>query len=258
MEERKQKEREFHNLLQKKHSEDRRSSDKFYSIVRRSDALMKSWVRARSENRWALDYGCGDGSYTILMAKGGAQAVGIDISDVSLQNAKKCAVQEGIDRRAQFLVMDCESLAFADNSFDIIVSRAILHHLDLDKALAELARVVKKEGAIICIEALADNPLIQMYRRITPNERTEWEIDHVLRAKDLKVAKTYFGKVDVKFFHLFTLAAVPFRNSRIFKALLSVLEIADSVALRLPFLKRMGWQMVFVLSEPNNALANPE
>lgn len=254
MESRKQKEREFHNVLQQKGSDGARSSNKFYSVVRRSDAFMKDWLRGHCRNRWALDYGCGDGSYTILMAKSEAHAIGIDISDVSLHRAKESAALAGAVENAHFFVMDCESLAFADSAFDIIVVRAILHHLELDKALAELARVLKKDGQVICIEALADNPLIQLYRRMTKKDRTEWEAEHLLRVKDLRVVARYFGRVDVRFYHLCNLAAVPFRNTRIFERLLGWLEAIDSVVLRVPFVKRMAWQVALVLGDPNKSL----
>ncbi len=254
MEERKQKEREFHNqLLSDEQDPGARPSNKFYSIARRNKRFIEDWVISRSRNASVLDYGCGDGSCAILVAKHGAFAVGIDISDVAIHNAKQSAARQELDGKAHFLIMDCESLGFPDNTFDLIVIRAILHHLKLDKALSELVRVLKKDGVMICAEGLADNPLIQLYRRMTPAERTEWEIDHLLRVKDLKTIKRYFGKAETRFFHLATLAAVPFRNTPIFRPLLGLLEAVDSVALRVPLVQRLAWQAVLVLERPNKA-----
>ncbi len=256
MEERKKKEREFHNRLMDESIRGHRPSNKFYSVVRRSRKLMDDWLQAQSQGRWALDFGCGDGSTTIELAQNGAQAVGIDISDKSLLEAKNSAAVKGVQDKAHFLVMDGENLGFTDDSFDIIVVRAILHHLDLDRALRELARVLKKDGTILCHEALADNPLIRFYRRRTPDERTAWEVDHLLHASDLKVAKRYFDKVDAQFFHFFVLAAVPFRKTRVFNGLLRVLEALDSFFLRLPLMKRLAWQTAFTLAEPKKVARN--
>jgi hypothetical protein len=53
-----------------------------------------------------------------------------------------------------------------------------------------------------------------------------------------------------EFFHLATLAAVPFRNTRLFEPLRNGLEAVDSLLLRVPGLKWQAWMVVFVLSEP--------
>lgn len=68
------------------------------------------------------------------------------------------------------------------------------------------------------------------------------------------MAESYFGKVDTRFFHLATLAAVPFRKLAIFNPMLDLLEAIDSVLLKIPFLKWKAWQVVFVLSEPKKLL----
>jgi hypothetical protein len=73
---------------------------------------------------------------------------------------------------------------------------------------------------------------------------------HILRRSSFKIAESYFGRIEMKFFHLFSLFAVPFRNIPLFGPLLAVLELLDDVMLRVPRLKWQAWQTVFVLSEP--------
>ena len=255
MELRKEKEREFHNLMRADEGrlDATRSNKKFYSITRQSKAFMEDWLLERCKNKKVLDYGCGNGYFTLLAAKAGADAVGIDISDVSVENGQTEAARSGLNGKAQFKVMDCEALEFEDDSFDLIVVSGVLHHLDLDKAFKEMARVLKPEGAIICNEGLADNPLLRMYRRRTPHLRTAWEAEHIMRVRDLKLAARYFGRVDTRFYHLFTIVAVPFRNTRMFGGILATLEAVDAVALRVPFVRSQAWQMIFVLSQPNKA-----
>ena len=68
--------------------------------------------------------------------------------------------------------------------------------------------------------------------------------------ESLKEAENYFGKVETRFFHLATLAAVPFRNLPVFNFILSLLEAVDGVLLKTPILKWLAWQIVFVLSQP--------
>ena len=146
--------------------------------------------------------------------------------------------------------MDAEKLEFEKNFFDIIVCSGVLHHLSLQRAYSELARVLKPDGEIICNEPLIHNPIFQLYRRMTPHLRTKWEMEHILSKNDIKLAKEYFGKVETKFFHLATLLAVPFRNFSIFNPLLTFFEWVDSILLRLPLIQWLSWQIVFILSKP--------
>ena len=256
MEPRKQKEREFHNrrveASQKDESIYQRltSNKKFYSITRKSRDFIHQWILQRCKNKRVLDYCCGIGNFTCSIAKNSAQTVGIDISEMSIKTCRQRAIDEKVDQKVSFLVMDAENLEFGNGSFDIIVCMGVLHHLDIQKAYAELARVLKPSGEIICAEPLAYNPLIQLYRKMTPHLRTEWEAEHILTRSSIKSAKKYFGKVETRFFHLAALAAVPFRNLPVFNFILSILEAIDSILLKIPILKWQAWQIVFILSQP--------
>ena len=80
--------------------------------------------------------------------------------------------------------------------------------------------------------------------------RTSWEIDHILKMKDVRLARKFFSRIEVRFFNLFTLLAVPFRKRRGFSTILGALEALDSVALQIPLVRSQAWQVGFVLSEP--------
>ena len=54
----------------------------------------------------------------------------------------------------------------------------------------------------------------------------------------------------MRFFHLATLGAVPFRNTLLFKPILKLAEVVDTVLLRIPLVQWLSWQIVFILSEP--------
>jgi SAM-dependent methyltransferase len=72
-------------------------------------------------------------------------------------------------------------LDYPDGSFDIIVGFAILHHLDLSKAMPEMFRVMKKGSSAFFAEPLGTNPIINLYRKLTPQYRTEDEKPLILR-----------------------------------------------------------------------------
>lgn len=257
MEERKRKEIEFHNMRERERMRldeesflKKHSNKKYYSIIKKSREYYLQWIRSRCRGKRVLDYCCGLGEISVELAKHGAIVQGIDISDESVSTAQKVATAAGLSDVTKFDVMDAENLAFDDNTFDIIVCSGVLHHLDLKYAYSELARVLRPDGEIICIEALGYNPLINLYRHRTLHIRTAWEADHILTLREVRWARAYFKGVRVRYFHLFSLLAVPFRNTAIFRPLLAILEWVDAVVLRVPGIKLMAWQMIFELKEP--------
>jgi len=257
MTDRKQEEAKFHDMLrdpalaqnQQLHAR-LTANRKYYSVARKSRQFYERWLIEHSAGRRVLEYGCGNGQLSLLAAKHGAETVGVDISEVSVENARREAARQGLADRARFHVMDCEALQLEDNSFDVVCESGVLHHLDLRKAMPEIARVVKPGGYVICAEALRHNPIIQLYRRLTPQLRTAWETEHILRRGDILVAKRWFGRIEMRFFHLASLAAVPLRETPLFRPVLSALEFVDDFVLRLPLIKWQAWQVVYVLSEP--------
>jgi SAM-dependent methyltransferase len=255
LEQRKLVEAEFHDLLRNPALQENpelyaklTSNKKWYSVARKSREFVKEYLRQHSRGAKALDYACGDGLFTFQMAEAGADVFGIDISPVSVSNAAREAEERGIP--AKLSVMDCENLEFADNTFDLINVSGVLHHLDVKRAYSEMARVLKPTGTILCVEALRHNPIFHAYRMLTPHLRTAYEARHILRRKDVLAAREYFGGLEWRFYHLASLAAVPFRETPVFEPVLSVLEAIDSALLKVTPIRWWAWQVAFVLSKP--------
>lgn len=253
---RKQQEAFFHDERERLREEDPGAykaitgNKKFYSITRQSRIYIERWLATRCPNHKLLDYCCGRGGSSIKAASYGAEVTGIDISEKSIQTSQQRAIKAGVDSKTSFLTMDAENLEFEDNTFDLIICSGVLHHLDVARAFPELSRVLKPSGEITCIEALGYNPLINWYRKRTPQMRTAWEADHILTLEEVDLAKQHFGTVKVKYFHLASLAAVPFRNLPIFDSVLLLLEGVDSILLSIPIIQKQAWQMIFTLSAP--------
>ncbi len=265
METRKQEEIEFHDRLRNGQFEQRWSLDaearvegdplwsnfKYYAIEGQSLDLVKRWLVERCQGTVVLDYCCGNGDDSLFVAKSGARrVVGIDLSAVSIENCRIRARSEGLEDRVEFRVMDAEALDFPDNSFDMAMEYGVLHHLELETAMCELARVLKPEGAMICTETLTHNPFIRMYRSRTPHLRTAWETEHIIGRRSFEIIGRHFGRIEMRFFHLATLAAVPLRSTWLFPIVLPALRAVDRVLLALPGLRWQAWQVVFRLSEP--------
>jgi len=227
------------------------SNQKFYSITSASEAYQQSWLRERCRpGTRVIDFACGNGENAIFAAQCGAESIGIDISPEGIENAGQNAQRAGVAGRCSFRVMDGEAMSFENDTFDIGVEYGALHHVDLDRALGELARVLKPGASMICTEALRHNPVIHAYRRRTPHLRTEWEVEHILGVESLDVVRKYFRSVDVRFFHLSVLAAVPFRRTPLFQPLRRFLDGVDRALLSSQAIGKYAWIMVFTMSEP--------
>ncbi len=262
MSDRKELEAEFHNAREADRSVmsegeflTKYSNKRFYAIAKKVRDHQDNILRAHAKGSKVLDYCCGPGETSLKLAKIGYASVnGIDISSEEIESARNRLSDSGYNNIAHFDVMDAENMTFEDDAFDVIVCNGVLHHLDMDAALPELARVLKPGGMVVAMEALGYNPIINVYRKMTPHLRTAWEVDHILTMAELKKSKKFFGKVSVKYFYLATLVAIPFARTPLFKPVMWLTEAIDSLLMRIPFVQMLAWQMVFTLESPKPKL----
>lgn len=118
--------------------------------------------------RRIVDFGCGSGANTALLAGRGAHVWGIDISEDLLRLAQRRLKVSGRDQEATFLAGSAHDMPFPDESIDVVFGMAILHHLDLDLVSREVRRVLKPGGRAIFKEPVRNSPLIRFARRLIP------------------------------------------------------------------------------------------
>lgn len=145
----------------------------------------------------------------------------------------------------KFQVMNAEKLTFTDNFFDVVFGVSILHHLELDSAFSQLRRVLIPGGKALFVEPLGHNPIINLYRRLTPDLRTEDE--HPLLLRDLEHMTNYFKKVRISYFNFLTILAIPFRDRKYFSKLYKILTFLDKKLFNLKFFRLFAWQIVIEL-----------
>jgi len=153
-----------------------------------------------------LDLGCGAGEAAVYFAAKGADAYAVDISDEMLKKTKELSVRHKVDLK--ICNMKSEVLDFENNFFDFVFGNGVLHHSDVESALSETARVLKKEGKAVFIEPLGYNPFIHLYRKLAKAVRTDNEAP--FRYHDLDCAKEYFSSVQYKYFWLSSLVIFMF------------------------------------------------
>ena len=95
----------------------------------------------------------------------------------------------------KFEIQDVHDMPYQDESFDLILARGVLHHLEINTGIDEISRVLKNDGKILFGEPLSGNPLIRLYRYLTPQLRTPDE--RPLSGKDIKFIKNSFDKVTI-------------------------------------------------------------
>lgn len=97
-----------------------------------------------------LDIGCGLGTQTRFMAKNGAAATGIDISETAIKKAREQLLKES-NLLANFIVGDVCKMPMPTASFEIAYDRGCYHHLSpkqRENYTKEVARVLAPKGLL--------------------------------------------------------------------------------------------------------------
>lgn len=119
----------------------------------------------------ALEIGCGTGNFTEMFVATGARIVAVDISADLLELAAKRGLPAD---RVSFLERQFEAIAFDDpeiarwatGGFDAVIGSSVLHHLDLDRALVAIARLLKPGGRLSFAEPNLLNPQVLAERKL--------------------------------------------------------------------------------------------
>lgn len=102
-----------------------------------------------------LDVATGTGDFALEAMKmiKPTQITGVDISEGMLNVGKQKMKKLGLDDRIFLQVGDSEDLPFEDNTFDsVIVAFGVRNFENLEKGLAEIHRVLSKNGTLVVLE----------------------------------------------------------------------------------------------------------
>lgn len=117
-----------------------------------------------------LEVGCGEGGNLANLAAAvrsdARLVVGMDLFE------RKVAFGQRQVATARFVCGDALALPFKDGSFDAVLCRDLLHHLeDRGPAIAELRRICKPGGDLWILEPNGRNPLMILLATVRPHER---------------------------------------------------------------------------------------
>jgi 2-polyprenyl-3-methyl-5-hydroxy-6-metoxy-1,4-benzoquinol methylase len=130
------------------------ANEKFYD--RAFDWILET-VRPLPDST-ILDVGCGVGAHSIRLARRGFRVIGCDFADAVLEVGRSRARQSGLEDRVTFLQKDILELSFPSESFEYVLCWGVLMHIpDVERALTQLARVLKPGGVLILSEGNQDS-----------------------------------------------------------------------------------------------------
>ncbi len=131
--------------------------------------------------RRVLDVGCGVGNDLSRFGRGGADVVGIDLAERSIELARQNFSQRGLP--GEFHVMNGERLDIPDDSFDMVYCHTVLHFTpNPERMVREIHRVLKPGGEAILM---------------TVNRRSWLNVMH-------RVAKVKIDHLDAPVFYSYT------------------------------------------------------
>jgi SAM-dependent methyltransferase len=174
------------------HAESTRLTGLFHHVFNcpntmRAERYLDRKVEEYSRGHNILDFGCYDGwMVPRLAAMQPASITGIDLSESGISDAIK-----KYGDLAKFHCGDAHATPFPNDSFDLVVGRSILHHLNFELGLKEVSRITRPGGHVVFTEPLYDNPASRLYRYLTPKARTHDE--KPLSQSQIRFADAFFG-----------------------------------------------------------------
>jgi SAM-dependent methyltransferase len=213
-----------------------------------------------------LDVGAGLGESSVYLALQGADVTTTDLSPGMVNAAVRLGELHGV--RLNGLVLSGEELGTPESTFDYVYIANTIHHVTDKRALfTQIRRTLKPGGRFFSWDPLAYNPVINVYRRMASQVRTEDESP--LRMADVALAREFFPDTRHREFWIASLAlflkyyladGVHPNEDRYWKRIYretsaglgwwTPLRALDSVLTRTPGLSLLAWNMVMWGTKP--------
>lgn len=211
--------------------------ENFYTHAQRASTMVGvNEFLGDLRGKYVLEYGCGLGESATLLAKTGARVITFDLSPTSILVSRERAKLNHVDTNIQLAVAAGEYLPYANDSFDVVFGRAILHHLDVDLGWFEVSRVLKPGGKAVFVEPMGMNPLLNFVRDYVPYpHKNPRGADHPLTYDDIH--KWGKGVREFRYREIQLLSMLE-RGFGFGKRISILRQIDDFLLTRLPFLRR--------------------
>ena len=120
---------------------------RYLLFLRHKKAYLFAGTKEYCQDKRVLDYGCGNGYGSFLLAKVARKVTAVDIDPTAIEDSRQKYRAENLSFE---LIAPEIQTNFADRSFDLIVSFQVIEHiLDVKKYLNELKRMLSDKGVLI-------------------------------------------------------------------------------------------------------------
>lgn len=214
------------------------------------------------KGKYLLDLGCGAGENSVYFAQKGARCVAADYSPKMVEVALNLATHNGVT--IEGCTANATALPFADHTFDILYAANLLHHLPNPQlAIQEMHRVLKPGGKACFWDPLKHNPIINVYRRLATEVRTEDETPLDIHTVDFVQSlfrETHYDTFWLAslwiFLRFYLIEKVDPNQERYWKKIITEkdrlqpsylrLEKLDKILKKLPLMQRLCWNLAVV------------
>ncbi len=119
-----------------------------------------------------MELGCRHGRMSCLFGLLGASVVGVELSDVSLENARDEARRWNLEERVSFTSYDGDPANLPAGDFDYVFTKSVLVVVsDLEAFLSTLATKMKSGGELMVAENLTGGRALRLARRLVTYTR---------------------------------------------------------------------------------------
>lgn len=193
------------------------------------------------KNTRILDLGCGYGFTSVNLAKRGARVHSIDIAPKMIELTRRNAEFNNVGEEIEAEVMSAQALRFPNETFDFVVGLGVLHHLNLDLAGREIARVLKPRGQALFIEPRIPLKFLIFVRSLFPNKCFESPGGSQLTDTEIKNFSAFFSASKIEYF-LFLRKFTRFPMIKKYEKQLDRIDV--SLIKKWPWLSRFYWAFV--------------
>lgn len=112
-----------------------------------------------------LDAGTGTARIPIIIAQARSQwkITGIDLAESMLELGRKNVIAAGLAEKIRLETVDAKQMPYDDNSFDVVISNSLVHHLPNPLSfLSEVKRVILPGGAVLIRDLLRPKTVEEM------------------------------------------------------------------------------------------------
>ncbi len=175
---------------------------------------IKNWWRAikfwedthqfnNMEGKKVLDIGGRNGGLSLYWALKGAEVTCSDISESSLEIAKKLHKKYGLDKEIHYEIIDATKIPY-EGAFDIICFKSVLGGVGYDDNFASqkqmidnIYKALSRNGKLCFCENLTASPMHQYARKKFTNWGSRWRY---INYEEIAILTSKFSKVETESF----------------------------------------------------------